>query len=121
MQQYFHDLAGFLDTCLRGSEQYKCWFEAEDSDFVRFNRSAVRQPGHVRQSVLTVNLMNGLRHAAGTLTLGGEIDYDRLAVEPAACAARPSAGRPAPAVLHQGLFHGTCAAFAPAGKQPDGR
>ena len=81
MQQYFHDLAGFLDTCLRGSEQYKCWFEAEDSDFVRFNRSAVRQPGHVRQSVLTVNLMNGLRHAAGTLTLGGEIDYDRLAVE----------------------------------------
>lgn len=81
MQQYFHELAGFLNTCLRGAEQYKCWFEAEDSDFVRFNRSAVRQPGYVRQAALTIDLMNGLRHAAGTLTLGGAIDYDRLAVE----------------------------------------
>lgn len=81
MQQYFHELADFLNTCLRGLEQYKCWFGAEDSDFIRFNRSAVRQPGHVRQAVLTVDLMNGHRHAASTLTLGGTIDYDRFALE----------------------------------------
>ncbi|HEX7646036.1 MAG TPA: metallopeptidase TldD-related protein, partial [Noviherbaspirillum sp.] len=45
------------------------------------NRSAVRQPGHVRQTVLTVDLMHGLRHAAGTIALSGNIDGDRLAVD----------------------------------------
>ena len=81
MQRYFHELADFLNTCLRSPEQYKCWLEAEDSDFIRFNRSAVRQPGHVRQTVLTVDLMHGLRHAAGTITLGGNIDGDHLAAD----------------------------------------
>ena len=81
MQRYFHELADFLNTCLRSPEQYKCWLEAEDSDFIRFNRSAVRQPGHVRQTVLTVDLMHGLRHAAGTIALSGNIDGDRLAVD----------------------------------------
>jgi predicted Zn-dependent protease len=78
MQAYFHDVAGFLMTCLRGNEQFKCWFEAEASDFVRFNRSAVRQPGHVQQMTLTVDLIDGLRHASATLALGGMLEDDRL-------------------------------------------
>jgi predicted Zn-dependent protease len=81
MQHYFYDLAQFLGTCLRGAEQYKCWFDAEASDFVRFNRSAIRQPGHVRQIMLTVDLMNGLRHAGVTLTLSGNTEPDRLVLE----------------------------------------
>lgn len=81
MQEYFHQLADFLNACLRAPEQAKCWLEAEESDFVRFNRSAVRQPGHVQQIVLTVDLMHGLKHAAGTMTLGGDIGSDRLAVD----------------------------------------
>ncbi|NEX61707.1 TldD/PmbA family protein [Noviherbaspirillum galbum] len=77
MQQYFNEVAAFLAARLRGQEQFKCWLEAESSDFVRFNRSAVRQPGHVRQIMLTVDLADGLRHAAATLSLGGSLAGDQ--------------------------------------------
>ncbi|HJV81953.1 TldD/PmbA family protein [Noviherbaspirillum sp.] len=77
MRQYFHDIAAFLDTSIRGGEQYKCWFSAEASDFVRFNRSAIRQPGHVRQITLSLNLIDGLRHAELTLSLAGDLAADR--------------------------------------------
>ncbi len=81
MKQYFHELAAFLDTRIRDNEQYKCWFAAEASDFVRFNRSAIRQPGHVRQIVLSLTLIDALRHAGSSLTLSGELDADRALVE----------------------------------------
>lgn len=77
MQQYFNDLAAFLNTCIQGREHYKCWFAAEASDFVRFNRSAIRQPGHVQQIYLTLHLINGLRHANITLSLAGNLGSDR--------------------------------------------
>ncbi len=77
MQQVFFDLAAFLGTCLRGSEQYQCWLSAEASDFVRFNRSAIRQPGHVRQIHLSLNLIDGLRHAKMSLALAGDLASDR--------------------------------------------
>src|SRR5262249_46533821 len=48
----------------------------EESDFVRFNRGAVRQAGAVTQRYLSVDLIEGRRHAAGTLTLSGEWDAD---------------------------------------------
>lgn len=81
MQHYFHDLAAFIDTCIQGGEQYTCWLAAEASDFVRFNKSAIRQPGHVRQIHLTLTLLNGARHAGSTLTLSGELaaDCERVA------------------------------------------
>jgi predicted Zn-dependent protease len=81
MQDYFHDLAAFLDTRIQGSEQYKCWFSAEASDFVRFNRSVIRQPGHVRQNYLSLHLIDGLRHARSTAALAGDLDVDRAVLE----------------------------------------
>lgn len=81
MQQYFHALAAFLDTQVRAAEQYTCWFSAESSDFVRFNRSAIRQAGHVRQIVLTLTLVDGLRHAASELALSGDIAADHGVLE----------------------------------------
>lgn len=77
MRDYFYDLAAFIGTCLQGSEQYRCWFAAEDSDFVRFNRSAIRQPGHVRQRYLTLHLVDGVRHANSTAALAGNLEADR--------------------------------------------
>jgi predicted Zn-dependent protease len=77
MKQYFHDLAAYLDTRIQGAEQYKCWFAAEASDFVRFNRSAIRQPGHVRQQYLSLNLIDGRRHARSSFTLCGVLASDR--------------------------------------------
>jgi predicted Zn-dependent protease len=81
MQQYFYDLAAFLGTRMQGAEQYKCWFAAEASDFVRFNRSLIRQAGHVCQIHLSLHLINGLRHAKSTLALAGDLESDRALVE----------------------------------------
>jgi len=81
MQQYFHDLAAFLDTCMQGRELYKFWLSAEESDFVRFNHSAIRQAGHVRQLYLTLHLLDGLRHANATITLAGDTSSDRALIE----------------------------------------
>lgn len=81
MQQYFYELAAFLDTRLQGNEQYKCWFSAEASDFVRFNHSAIRQPGHVRQISLSLDLIIGARHAQSTVALTGHLAADRPVIE----------------------------------------
>lgn len=81
MQDYFHALADVITTHLRGQEVYTCTFRGEDSDFVRFNRSAVRQAGTVRQRALSLDLIEGQRHAAGSVTLTGDLqqDGDRIA------------------------------------------
>ncbi len=81
MQDYFYTLADTLSSLLRGQEVYTCAFHGEDSDFVRFNRSAVRQPGSITQRVLSLDLIDGQRHAAGDIALSGdaEIDQARLA------------------------------------------
>ncbi|MGE5649029.1 MAG: TldD/PmbA family protein [Bacillota bacterium] len=77
MRDYFYRLAAFLDGALQGGEQYTCWLAAEASDFVRFNRSAIRQAGHVAQRYLTLRLIDGLRHASCTLAVAGDLETDR--------------------------------------------
>ncbi|MGS0744238.1 TldD/PmbA family protein [Glaciimonas sp. GG7] len=76
MQTYFYDLATFLSTRMQATEQYTCWFSAEATDFVRFNRSQIRQPGHVHQMTLSLRLINGKRHAESVATLGGDLATD---------------------------------------------
>lgn len=77
MQEYFADLADFLTSLLSGNEIYTCSFAAEDSDFVRLNHSAIRQAGSVSQRTLACDLIEGLRHASGELTLSGDLALDR--------------------------------------------
>lgn len=77
MQEYFYTLADMLTTLLQGQEVYTCTFRGEESDFVRFNRSAVRQPGTVLQRFLSLDLIDGRRHAAGDLALAGDLDIDQ--------------------------------------------
>jgi predicted Zn-dependent protease len=76
MQEYFYRLADHLTALLQGEERYTCTFDAEDSDFVRFNRSAVRQAGTVSQRFLSVNLINGRRHTHGSVSLSGDWQED---------------------------------------------
>ena len=76
MQDYFHALADTITAHLRGQEIYTCTFRGEDSDFVRFNRSAVRQAGTVRQRTLSLDLIEGQRHAAGNVALSGNLQQD---------------------------------------------
>ena len=59
MQDYFYALADAITKSLLGNECYTCTFHAEDSDFVRFNRSAIRQAGTVDQRFLALDLILG--------------------------------------------------------------
>ncbi|MGE3536412.1 MAG: TldD/PmbA family protein [Candidatus Tectimicrobiota bacterium] len=77
MQEYFYDLADRMMALLQGDEIYLCTLRAEDSDFVRFNRSAVRQAGTVAQRFLNIDLLQGQRHAAGDVALSGDLDEDQ--------------------------------------------
>lgn len=77
MQEYFGLVASALQEQLRGKEIYLCSYSAEESDFIRFNRSAVRQAGSVAQRYLEVDLIDGRRHAAGTLSLSGDLATDK--------------------------------------------
>ena len=72
METYFHDLAAVLDQALQPGETYTACLAAEDTDFVRFNRGRVRQPGSVTQAALSIDLINGRRHATYGVTLSGE-------------------------------------------------
>ena len=76
MEAYFLALADAIQKELRGDEIYTCWFAGEDSEFIRFNRGKVRQPGQVRQLFLRLHLIQGERHAERTITLAGEMGAD---------------------------------------------
>lgn len=52
------------------------YLAAEASDFIRFNRAAVRQATHVTQAYVTLSLSQGQRSAQSTLTVGGDLAGD---------------------------------------------
>ena len=72
MQHYFYELAERLMSRLQGAEVLTCSLHGEDSDFVRLNRNRVRQAGHVTQQALSLDLIEGQRHAAGVCDLAGD-------------------------------------------------
>jgi predicted Zn-dependent protease len=78
MQQSFFDLAGLIQSSLRGAEGFLANFSGETSQFVRFNRSAVRQAGAVDQRYLSLELFDGKRHASQTITLTGADDREAV-------------------------------------------
>ena len=77
MRDAFFELVDDLTGRLRGDETLLANFSGEESDFVRFNRSAVRQPGRVRQRFLELELIRGSRHVAGYRSLSGKVSVDR--------------------------------------------
>jgi len=81
MQEYFFGLADHLTSQLEGGEVFTSLFRAEDSDFVRFNQSRIRQAGSVVQRVLQLDLVRGQRHAGAAVSLSGDeaLDHERLA------------------------------------------
>jgi predicted Zn-dependent protease len=77
MEDYFTELSATLDRALAAGEVYTARLDAEASDFVRFNRGKVRQPGSVVQCYLRLHLIQGNRHAEQCLTLSGDLERDR--------------------------------------------
>lgn len=80
MRDYFEELAKAATEALAGEESVDLALHAEESDFVRMSRGAVRQAGTVTQRTLTVDLAEGRRHAAGALTVSGDLDADRARI-----------------------------------------
>jgi len=76
MHEYFYTLADTITALLKSDEIYTCTFRGEDSDFVRFNQSAVRQAGTVAQRFLNLDLIRGQRHAAANVALSGDVEED---------------------------------------------
>ena len=81
MQDYFFTLTDDLTAHLTGNEVLLANYSGEESDFVRFNTSAVRQAGSVTQRYMSIELIDGQRHASATVTLTGSADVDARALQ----------------------------------------
>jgi predicted Zn-dependent protease len=68
----FFDLAERLEASLRPAEILLCNLDGEDSDFVRLNRTRIRQAGSVRRRELNLQLVAGQRQTEGVCTLMGD-------------------------------------------------
>ena len=79
-QAQFKALAVWLQDTVTSEERYTLGYDAEESDFIRFNHAKVRQAGHVQQASVTFKLIAAGRHANLNLTLSGdgEVDQQRL-------------------------------------------
>ena len=77
MRTYFEQLAAFLEGRAKASEIVISRLAAEDSDFIRFNKSAVRQATAVRQVDWTLSLIEGTRRIDASTTLSGRIAEDQ--------------------------------------------
>lgn len=71
MRDQFNQLVSALVKGLRANEVLLASFAGETSDFVRFNQGRVRQPGTVHQAAVTLQLIDGKRHATTELNLTG--------------------------------------------------
>ncbi len=77
MQDYFYQLMDSVGKELQGDELFTSSFSTEESDFVRFNHNQVGQAGHVTQHEMSLDLINGQRHASGGLTIAGDAEQDK--------------------------------------------
>lgn len=76
LRDFFFDLADAVKAMLRPGEIFTAWLQAEESDFIRFNRTRARQAGAVHQVELRLDLIEGRRHAAMQCSLSGGLDED---------------------------------------------
>ena len=81
MQALFQTLADHAIARLHKDEQATLWFDGEDSDFVRFNKGRVRQPGTVRQRTLHLRLIRGAKNVGAEVSVGGDLPEDRARLD----------------------------------------
>ena len=76
--EQFEALVQWLRAAIKAPEQFTLSYDAESSEFIRFNKAKVRQAGQVQQASLSLKLINESRHADVTITLGGNPAVDQL-------------------------------------------
>ena len=75
--EQFKGLVEWLGNAIRPPERFTLGYNAEASEFIRFNKGKVRQAGLVQQANLSLKLINDGRHGDISLTLAGELDVDK--------------------------------------------
>lgn len=75
-REHFEDVAGRVDRLTQSGETSLVNYYGEHSDFLRFNRSAVRQPGTITDVDVTVDLIAGRKRASTSTRLTGHRDED---------------------------------------------
>jgi predicted Zn-dependent protease len=80
MRDYFERLAAHVEAQAHASEVIVSRLSAEESDFIRFNRSAVRQATAVKQLTWELSLVHGARRIDAALSLSGRLEADREAL-----------------------------------------
>jgi predicted Zn-dependent protease len=70
-QEYFDELVTAATGKLLGNEVLLANLAGERTDFIRLNNNDVRQAGTVDQRTLSVDLIEGRRHTAGSIRLSG--------------------------------------------------
>jgi predicted Zn-dependent protease len=76
-QDQFHRLVDWLRSAVSATERFTLSYNAEASDFIRFNHAKVRQAGQVQQASVYFKLIEDGRHADLNLTLSGDGEVDR--------------------------------------------
>jgi predicted Zn-dependent protease len=69
IREHFESIALHLQACAKAGEVLLVWFAAEQSHFVRFNKSKVRQAMMIEQATLSVTLINGKKKVQKSITL----------------------------------------------------
>jgi predicted Zn-dependent protease len=80
MRSYFEDVAAHLATLARPGETIVSAFSAEESDFIRFNKSRVRQATAVRQAAWTISLVRGQKRLDSRVSVAGHLAADQPAL-----------------------------------------
>ncbi len=76
MEQLFNQLSETLLNNLQNGEDLKLTIGGENSQFIRFNQSKVRQSGLVDDASLSIVLIKDERTCSGSFTLTGNISTD---------------------------------------------
>ncbi|HSN20768.1 MAG TPA: metallopeptidase TldD-related protein [Usitatibacter sp.] len=80
MRAYFEDVAAHLRSLARPGEVIISALSAEQSDFIRFNRSRVRQATAVRQVSWTISLIRGRKRLDSRVSVAGSLAADKPAL-----------------------------------------
>lgn len=72
----FEAVADAVCTVPAGADRVSLLLKAEASDFIRFNRAAVRQATEVHQAYATLAVVQGARRIESTVSLSGQVDAD---------------------------------------------
>lgn len=81
MQSYFSDIVKGISSHIKPQEKFTAWFSGEEMDFARFSHNKIRQAGSVTQRFVSLDLIDGKKHAGATIGLSGSLATDAPVVQ----------------------------------------